>query len=133
MLPFPPPQGPILIAPQAASRVLNDTCGVNMNTWQVARHPVGYYKLDYSVPEPEPAPASEAPSEAPSSIPTVHETADQIGEKTFFIKTRIFAGQANVAQPTQTYEDFAWLTKEEVEAKVHPRYWNRIKNMLVSQ
>jgi large subunit ribosomal protein L46 len=116
---------------QAAKRVLDESCGPNMNTWQVARHPVGYYNLQYSnretmMPEKD-------TSKSPSEVPSVHETAPTVGEKTFFIKTRIFAGQANVDQPTKTYEDFAWLAKEEIEAKVHPRYWTRVKNMLVEQ
>lgn len=102
---------------------------MNMNTWQVARHPVGFYKFDYTTAEsPE-----KDDSKPPSTIPSVHETASTVGEKTFFIKTRIFAGQADVAQKVQTYDDFAWLAKEEIEAKVHPRYWTRVRNMLVEQ
>jgi large subunit ribosomal protein L46 len=121
---------------QAAQRVLNDTCGVNMNTWQVARHPVGHYVKDYDA-------AIEAPSgdsnkinsetPKPSQVQTVHETSTELGEKTFFIKTRIFAGQADIAQETPAWEDFAWLSKEEIEKIVHPRYWSRVKNMLSSQ
>jgi large subunit ribosomal protein L46 len=68
-----------------------------------------------------------------SQVPTVHETSTEVGEKTFFIKTRIFAGQADVAQQAAAWEDFAWLSKDEIEKIVHPRYWARVKNMLSSQ
>lgn len=74
------------------------------------------------------------------------------GEKTFFMKARIMAGQADLShaakeaekrKPKETkdqgvmkieeIEDFKWLSKDEVEQVVHPDYWIRIKNMLVAQ
>lgn len=107
--------------------MLDESCGVNMNTWQVARHPVGFYNFEATPPEA----AKEAAME--KQVPSVHDTADAAGEKTFFIKTRIFAGQADVAQENPAWEDFAWLSKDEIEHKVHPRYWARVKNMLAEQ
>ena len=83
------------------------------------------------------------------------------GEKTFFMKARIMAGQADLSysasssvegsSPKQAttsradgkdktlnmgveeIEDFNWLSKEEVEATVHPDYWRGVKHMLVAQ
>ncbi|ETN39152.1 uncharacterized protein HMPREF1541_05375 [Cyphellophora europaea CBS 101466] len=114
---------------EAAQRVLDETCGVNMNTWQVARHPVGHYAFEHA--------SIEAPKDGEQKddkqVQSVHDTAEDVGEKTFFIKTRIFAGQADVAQENAAWEDFAWLSKEEIQQKVHPRYWGRIKNMLADQ
>ncbi|RMZ83034.1 hypothetical protein DV738_g1374, partial [Chaetothyriales sp. CBS 135597] len=47
---------------------------------------------------------------------------------------RIFAGQANVQQAANpAYQDFQWLTKEEIKAVVDPAYWSRIQDMLVAQ
>ena len=54
-------------------------------------------------------------------------------EKTFFMKARIFAGQADVRQEMKAYQDFKWLSKEEIQEKVAPSYWSRIKDMLVAQ
>ena len=101
-----------------------------MNTWQVARHPVGYCRFEHKSLD---SASDDKSIKLPSPSPPAHETAEMVGEKTFFIKTRIFAGQANLSQPNQPYEDFAWLTREEIEAKVHPGYWSRIKNMLAEQ
>jgi large subunit ribosomal protein L46 len=98
-----------------------------MNTWQVARHPVGHYNFEYAVSEPA------AESNKEKQVASVHDTAHAAGEKTFFIKTRIFAGQADIAQENARWEDFAWLSKEEIQQKVHDRYWSRIKNMLAEQ
>ncbi|KIW29657.1 uncharacterized protein PV07_05455 [Cladophialophora immunda] len=93
------------------------------------------------------------------------------GEKTFFMKARIMAGQADVSYSTihanpsekgsktltdtkaagvvngetkdkkgvvvdmglDEIEDFKWLSKDEVEKHVHPDYWVKVKNMLVTQ
>lgn len=107
--------------------MLDETCGVNMNTWQVARHPVGFYNFDFAEHEAMREGGQE------KQVATVHDAAKVVGEKTFFIKTRIFAGQADVGQEKATWQDFAWLAKEEIEKRVHPRYWSRIKNMLAEK
>lgn len=52
--------------------------------------------------------------------------------KTFFMKARIMAGQADVANASGA-EDFKWLAKDEIEKVFHPAYWVRVKNMLVEQ
>lgn len=74
-----------------------------MNTWFVASHPIG------------------------------HCIEEQETEKTFFMKARIFAGQADVKDNVYGVEEFKWLSKEEVKEHVTDEYWNSIKNMLVEQ
>ncbi len=58
------------------------------------------------------------------------------GEKTFYMKARIMAGQADLSVAKQNgveIEDYKWLSKDEVEKHVHPEYWSKIRNMLVAQ
>lgn len=108
---------------QAAQRVLGDSCGVNMNTWFVASHPIGHL---VESPTQETNAESTKPSEDPGST-------EVEAEKTFFMKARIFAGQADVKDNSYGVEEFKWLSKEEVEKHVTPEYWASVKNMLVEQ
>lgn len=102
-----------------------------MNTWFVGRHPVGHFVSDT---DPNDPPVNETTDEKKDSqIQSVRDTAGDAGEKTFFMKARIFAGQAAVNDANGKYEDFNWLAKEEIREKVHPKYWSGIKNMLVEQ
>ncbi|KAJ6547153.1 50S ribosomal subunit L30 [Mycena capillaripes] len=87
---------------QAAQRELYAKCGTHMDTWIVARKPIGMYKP--SVPD--------APS--PEKI-------------TFFFKAHIMAGQV---RPGKSVKDFAWVTKQEVETRVKNEYWEGVKDML---
>jgi large subunit ribosomal protein L46 len=121
----------VLTERQAAKRVLDQTCGVNMNTWFVGRHPVGHFVAD-TVLNDTPV-NGKANEKKEDQVQPVHDTAEAAGEKTFFMKARIFAGQADVKEANGNYEDFKWLAKEEIQKKVHPKYWSRIKNMLVEQ
>lgn len=114
----------MLMGQQTAKRVLDETCGPNMNTWFVGRHPAGHYISGPDMWEPSSPPVEQKPKE---------DTADFEGEKTFFMKARIFAGQADLQGANGYYEDFTWLAKEEIEQKVHPKYWSKVKNMLVAQ
>ncbi|RMZ80940.1 hypothetical protein DV737_g2781, partial [Chaetothyriales sp. CBS 132003] len=118
------PSGPLLPRQQgkeglreAAKRVLTETCGRNMNTWFVGAHPVGHW-----IRRPWSGSGSGSDSEKQAKT-----------EKTFFMKARIFAGQANVQQDAQAYQDFKWLTKEEIKTVVDSSYWSRIQDMLVAQ
>ena len=117
---------------QTAKRVLDESCGPNMNAWFVGRHPVGHETSEIANKELQPRPD---PKKKPKvkHIQLVHDAAGLEGEKTFFMKARIFAGQADVKEANGQYEDFQWLAKEEIEKKVHPRYWSKVKNMLVEQ
>jgi len=93
-----------------------------MHTWFVGNHPVGHYISTRSVERDAPS-NGDAQSDQPVSIAS---------EKTFFMKARIMAGQAEVKAGNEL-EDFKWLAKEEIQRLVHPDYWARIKNMLVVQ
>ena len=91
-----------------------------MNTWFVASHPIGH-----CIEQPTPA-EEKKPKEEPS--------ASEIDlEKTFFMKARIFAGQADVKGNTYGVEEFEWLAKEEIENCVTLEYWMSIRNMLAEQ
>jgi large subunit ribosomal protein L46 len=85
-----------------------------MNTWIVGHSPVGHHvskpyfnKEDKSLVQP--------------------------GEKTFFMKGRIMAGQANLKGNAFGLEDFKWLTKEEVHKAVADKYWSSVRNMLADR
>ncbi|TVY47448.1 54S ribosomal protein L17, mitochondrial [Lachnellula occidentalis] len=90
---------------QAAERVLVQSAGLNMNTWIVGHAPIGHYV------SPPPAP----------SIP---------GSKTFFMKGRIMAGQADLAENQYGLEDFKWLTREELQKCLGKKYFSNVRNML---
>jgi len=97
---------------QAAERILVQSAGVNMNTWIVGNSPVGFLQHKH-----------------PKAITNL-QGMTQLGEKTFFMKARIMAGQANVNQNKLNVKDFRWLAKEEIEKTVSERYWASIRNML---
>lgn len=87
-----------------------------MNTWFVGFHPIGHYSYRFKTPKPDPA------------------SKELIaGEKTFFIKSRIMAGQADLQANTLDIADFKWLAKEEIQKFVLPQYYSSIKNMLADR
>ncbi|KAH8653584.1 39S mitochondrial ribosomal protein L46-domain-containing protein [Xylariales sp. PMI_506] len=98
---------------EAASRVLESAAGVNMNTWLVGRVPVAHY-----VTKPE-------FDEKTKTTPAV--------EKTFFLKGRIMAGQANLADNKLGYSDFNWLTKDEIAEKLPEAYFRAVRNMMANR
>ncbi|PYH96974.1 CAF1 family ribonuclease [Aspergillus ellipticus CBS 707.79] len=100
---------------QAAERTLAQSVGVNMNTWMVGYHPVGHHV--YNVRN-----QNKLKSETASA-----------GDKTFFMKTRIMAGQADLEANVQNLTDFKWLSREEIAKFVRPHYYASIKNMLAER
>ncbi|EXJ53987.1 hypothetical protein A1O7_09324 [Cladophialophora yegresii CBS 114405] len=99
---------------EAAQRILFTSLGPNMNTFFVGNHPVGH-----SIPLKQDLAATQSLID---------------GEKTFFMKARIMAGQAALPTTANTkIHDFRWLSKDEVESTVHPHYWRSVRNMLVAQ
>lgn len=82
-----------------------------MNTWIVGRVPVGHHVLQ---------PYKNA-EDASKSTP---------GQKTFFLKGRIMAGQADLTGNKFGLEDFKWLTKDELSKVLRPSYWSSVKNLL---
>ena len=99
-----------------------------MNTWFVGNHPVGHFGHQFRNTGKTP----EEPSLAASS-PASSQEPSVAGEKTFFMKGRILAGQADISANVFGVEDFKWLVKEEVQKEVSPQYWAQVKNMLVEQ
>lgn len=98
---------------QAAERILVQTAGLNMNTWIVGHVPAGHHIIDPYLNK---------------------ETSKRtIGEKTFFMKARIMAGQANLKDNLFGLSDFKWLTKQELQKHVAPKYFSSIKNMLADR
>lgn len=109
-----------------------------MNTFFVGNHPVGHYVQRFPSPQPTQTPATTNPSTqaAPSKQELAQSETMIDGEKTFFMKARIMAGQADLAAAKENgvdIEDFKWLSKDEIESQVAPEYWVRVKNMLVAQ
>lgn len=98
---------------ETAARVLEAAAGVNMNTWLVGRVPVAHI-----VTQPE--------FNEDSSI-------KQRGEKVFFLKGRIMAGQANLKGNKLGLEDFNWLTKEELKKRLPYEYFHPLRNMMADR
>lgn len=57
----------------------------------------------------------------------------QRGEKTFFLKGRIMAGQANLTGNKLGLRDFNWLTKEELMEKLPFPYYRGVRNMMADR
>ncbi|KAK4137131.1 hypothetical protein BT67DRAFT_438390 [Trichocladium antarcticum] len=96
---------------KTARRVLEETAGVNMNTWFVGRVPVAHHMIKPVVAE-----------DGASVV--------QRGEKIFFIKGRILAGQADLAGNKHGFTDFQWLTQEELEAVLPEKYFRSVRGMM---
>ena len=84
-----------------------------MNTWVVGNIPVAHQVYNYS-----------------QGIANEREGSVLRGEKIFFMKARIMAGQANIKDNPFLLQDFQWMTKEEIQKTFHPRNWNAVKNVL---
>lgn len=84
-----------------------------MNTWFVGHHPIGHHVYKFRIPREDEAAKKQL-----------------LGEKIFFMKGRIMAGQADLTANTQNLKDFKWLAKEEIAKYVLPQYYSSIRNML---
>ena len=98
---------------KVAERIIVQTGGVNMNTWVVGNMPVGHQVYNYS-----------------QAIVDKDTGTETRGEKVFFMKARIMAGQANLVDNKYGLEEFRWLDREEIQKAFHPRDWNAVKNIL---
>ncbi|EGY15072.1 50S ribosomal subunit L30 [Verticillium dahliae VdLs.17] len=100
-------------AAATAKRVMDKTAGLDMNTWMVGRVPVAHHVVR----------------------PVLGEdgSLQKRGEKTFFLKARIMAGQANLAGNPFGYTEFKWLTAEELKASVDDKYYHSVRNMLADR
>ncbi|EQL03223.1 50S ribosomal subunit L30 [Ophiocordyceps sinensis CO18] len=95
---------------KTAQRALDQAAGVNMNTWIVGRVPVAHV-------------VTKPVLNADGSVRTR-------GTKTFFLKARIMAGQANIEGNPLGYTDFKWLTTEELGMELAPAYLRGVRNMM---
>ncbi|KAL0932000.1 mitochondrial 54S ribosomal protein mL46 [Colletotrichum truncatum] len=98
---------------EAAQRVLEQSAGVNMNTWMVGRAPVAHHVVKPAVKQ--------------------DGSLERKGEKTFFLKWRIMAGQADLANNKHGYSEFQWLTKEELKEALPFEYYRSVRNMLADR
>ncbi|KAI9706850.1 MAG: 54S ribosomal protein L17 mitochondrial [Bogoriella megaspora] len=101
----------------AAERVLVQTAGVNMNTWVVGNVPIGMHQ--YRFPN--------------KTVQYRRDGVEESGERTFFMKARMMAGQADLAQNAFGDTDFHWLTKDEIESFVTRPYYSSIRNILADR
>jgi large subunit ribosomal protein L46 len=99
---------------QAAGRILEQSAGVNMNTWLVGNHPIGHAKLPYS-----------------EDLVKMNDAGHmEKGDMVFFMKGRIMAGQADIKKNSLGVKDFSWLAREEIRPLVSAEYWKAIERML---
>ena len=87
-----------------------------MNTWVVGNAPIGHYSFNF-----------------PKTITNSTSNTQEVGEKVFFMKARIMAGQADLASNVFGDSEFKWLSKGEIEKLVTPKYWSSVKNMLAER
>ena len=57
-------------------------------------------------------------------------TQDTRGEKIFFLKGRIMAGQADLTGNKFGLTDFQWLTREELVGTLPADYYHSVRNMM---
>ena len=84
-----------------------------MNTWVVGNHPIGHYVFDF----------------LKAAKNKKRETLE-LGEKVFFMKARIMAGQMNLDAGELGWKDFQWVTKEEAQKVMTPKYFAMTRDML---
>ncbi|KAI1102812.1 39S mitochondrial ribosomal protein L46-domain-containing protein [Jackrogersella minutella] len=98
---------------ETAARALASAAGVNMNTWIVGRAPVAHLVVQHEFNED-------------SSI-------KRRGEKIFFMKGRIMAGQVDLKGNKMGLEDFNWLTKGELKEKLPFEYFRSVRNTMADR
>ena len=108
--------GVLMRCAQAAERIIVQTGGVNMNTWVVGNIPVIHQVFKY--------PGSQRSQDEANAIQ---------GEKTFYMKARMMAGQANLKDNKFGLNDFQWLVKEELQKALQPRDFAAVKNVLANR
>ena len=101
---------------QAAERLLVQSAGPNMNTWVVGNVPIGHQIFNY-----------------PQRIVNKEKGFERVGEKIFYMKARIMAGQANLKDNKFGLKDFKWLAKDEIQKIFHLRDWMVVRNILAER
>ena len=87
-----------------------------MNTWIVGNMPIAHQIYYY-----------------PDSVIKKEPGAEIRGEKIFYMKARMLAGQANLRDNKFDLEDYRWLAKEEIQDAIHPRDFAALKNVLIDR
>ena len=87
-----------------------------MNTWIVGNAPIGHYSYDF-----------------PKTLDNPDRGTKEMGEKVFFMKGRIMAGQADLKENQMGLRDWRWACKEEVKGLVTARYWSMVQDMLLDR
>lgn len=101
-----------------------------MNTWIVGNHPVGHY--EYSFPASH-VRVNTIPPNRFVSTSTAELEREELGEKVFFMKGRILAGQLDLSKNEYGDQDYQWLAKEEIGRLVLPKYWSSVRGMLTER
>ena len=81
-----------------------------MNTWIVGNMPVGHQI--YNHPK---------------------KTEDIQGQKIFYMKSKIMAGQVDLHESSMDLEDYQWVTKQELQRALRPRDFAAVKNVLADR
>ena len=102
-----------------------------MNTWVVGNHPVAYY--DFAYPKPQIRELTHHQPVEGQAPETNTYKQEELGEKVFFMKARIMAGQADISKSVYGDQAFQWLTKSEIQPLVTRKYWSCIRNMLMER
>lgn len=84
-----------------------------MNTWVIGHAPVGRHCRRYDIPYLSP-----------------DGRIKYLGEKTFYMKARLMAGQVDLDKNAMGLQEFRWLNREEVRGVVKPNYWSQVEWML---
>lgn len=104
-----------------------------MNTWVVGNHPVGYY--EYTFPEAHAHGRGVVNKIARNPLVSTSEELEreELGEKVFFMKGRIMAGQVDLTKNEYGDQDYSWLAMEEIQGLVGRKYWSSVKGMLTER
>lgn len=90
-----------------------------MNTWIVGRHPVAY---EHRAPIYRDAKATETAADGDRG-----RVLKRYGQKVFYLKGRIMAGQADLVDNEYGATDFKWLTKEELKEELQPGLYESVE------
>jgi large subunit ribosomal protein L46 len=101
-----------------------------MNIWIVGNHPVAYYDFTYPKPQIRDLTYHQPPE---GQVETHTYKQEELGEKVFFMKARIMAGQADISKSIYGHQAFQWLTKSEIQPLVTRKYWSSVRHMLAER
>lgn len=109
---------------QTAKRMLAESAGVNMNTWIVGRVPIAHHIAEFGDK------TAEETAPAAKEVDATSDKSRYDGEKIFFLKGRIMAGQVDLTGNKYGYTDFKWVNKDELRQTLPYEYWRSVRNMV---